>query len=166
MPVAVPSSVLAAKLPRVTTTFGSTSRSCPEGPTNGRPCLSSWKPGASPTNITSAVGLPWPNTTWVRLSCNRQRVQVAASAASNSSSVLIGGGSLKPQQCPQAPPQQPPPAPVAGAAAPSLPLTGAAIRLSSRRTGPASQLGQAALSARPAGTSASNRCPHPSQEYS
>ena len=30
--------------------------SFPAAPTNGTPCLSSWKPGASPTNIRSAVG--------------------------------------------------------------------------------------------------------------
>src|SRR5215207_3503828 len=62
-------------------------RSWPEGPTKGRPWRSSWKPGASPTNIRSAWGSPWPNTTWVRLWCRRQRVQPAASAATASSSV-------------------------------------------------------------------------------
>src|SRR5215218_8803252 len=62
-------------------------RSWPEGPTNGMPWRSSWKPGASPTNIRSARGSPWPKTTWVRLSYRRQRVQPAASAATASSSV-------------------------------------------------------------------------------
>src|SRR6266545_3359344 len=64
-------------------------RSWPEGPTNGSPCRSSWKPGASPTSISSACGSPWPKTTWVRLSWRRQRVQVAASSAIRSSSVGI-----------------------------------------------------------------------------
>src|SRR5215211_8546978 len=62
-------------------------RSWPEGPTKGTPWRSSWKPGASPTNIRSAWGSPWPNTTWVRLWYRRQRVQPAASAATASSSV-------------------------------------------------------------------------------
>src|SRR6266511_6344191 len=56
-------------------------RSWPEGPTKGRPCRSSWKPGASPTNISSACGLPSPKTTWVRPLCRLQRVHVAALAA-------------------------------------------------------------------------------------
>src|SRR5919107_5446199 len=62
-------------------------RSWPEGPTKGTPWRSSWKPGASPTNIRSACGSPWPNTTMVRLWYSRQRVQPAASAATASSSV-------------------------------------------------------------------------------
>ena len=37
----------------------------PAGPTNGLPALSSWSPGCSPTNITSALRVPSPNTTWV-----------------------------------------------------------------------------------------------------
>ncbi len=40
--------------------------SCPAAPTNGSPCLSSWKPGPSPMNIRSASGSPTPKTTWVR----------------------------------------------------------------------------------------------------
>src|SRR5437764_11303419 len=40
--------------------------SWPAAPTNGTPCLSSWKPGASPTNIRSAVDEPAPKTTCVR----------------------------------------------------------------------------------------------------
>ena len=39
--------------------------------------MSSWKPGASPTNISSACGLPAPNTTCVRPWARRQRVQAA-----------------------------------------------------------------------------------------
>src|SRR6185295_7562110 len=53
----------------------SLSRSFPACPTNGNPCLSSWKPGASPTNIRSACGSPAPKTTWVRPWARRQRVQ-------------------------------------------------------------------------------------------
>src|SRR5215211_1327905 len=53
----------------------SLSSSFPAWPTNGSPCLSSWKPGASPTNIRSASGLPTPKTTCVRLWARRQRVQ-------------------------------------------------------------------------------------------
>ena len=44
----------------------SPSSSLPAWPTNGTPCLSSWNPGASPTNIRSALGEPAPNTTCVR----------------------------------------------------------------------------------------------------
>src|SRR5690242_16357700 len=44
------------------------------------PCLSSWKPGASPTNIRSARGLPAPKTTCVLPCASRQRVQPAVSA--------------------------------------------------------------------------------------
>src|SRR5947208_5321982 len=63
------------------------SSSFPAWPTNGKPCLSSWKPGASPTNIRSASGSPTPKTTWVRPSASRQRVQAAVSAAYVSSSM-------------------------------------------------------------------------------
>ena len=55
----------------------SSSSSFPAWPTNGTPCLSSWKPGASPTNIRSACGLPEPKTTCVRPCASRQRVQLA-----------------------------------------------------------------------------------------
>src|SRR6186997_1200088 len=61
----------------------------PAAPTNGTPCLSSWKPGASPTNIRSALGLPAPNTTCVRPCASRQRVHPAV-AAPYSSSVSTG----------------------------------------------------------------------------
>src|SRR5262245_53455723 len=66
--------------------------SWPAAPTNGTPCLSSWKPGASPTNIRSAVGEPEPKTTCVRLFARAQRVQSATAspyAASVSSEVGI-----------------------------------------------------------------------------
>src|SRR5215207_322784 len=38
----------------------------PALPTKGSPARSSSAPGASPTNINSASGLPTPKTTWVR----------------------------------------------------------------------------------------------------
>ena len=38
------------------------SSNCPERPTNGRPCLSSSAPGASPTNISREPGVPSANT--------------------------------------------------------------------------------------------------------
>src|SRR5438093_6726740 len=56
------------------------SSSFPAAPTNGTPCLSSWKPGASPTNIRSAPGSPEPNTTCVRPAASAQRVQPATSS--------------------------------------------------------------------------------------
>ena len=43
------------------------SSSLPALPTKGLPCWSSWKPGASPTNMRSASALPVPNTTVVRV---------------------------------------------------------------------------------------------------
>src|SRR5919197_3112696 len=55
----------------------SCSSSFPAAPTNGTPCLSSWKPGASPTNIRSALGSPEPKTTCVRPPASAQRVQPA-----------------------------------------------------------------------------------------
>ena len=48
----------------------SVSSSRPAWPTNGRPCLSSLAPGASPTNIRSASALPAPNTTLVRVAAS------------------------------------------------------------------------------------------------
>ena len=43
--------------------------SWPARPTNGSPCRSSSAPGASPTNIRSAFGLPTPKTTCVGRAC-------------------------------------------------------------------------------------------------
>src|SRR5919206_1841811 len=63
------------------------SSSFPACPTNGSPCLSSWKPGASPTNIRSASESPTPKTTCVRPWARRQRVQPATWRANASSSV-------------------------------------------------------------------------------
>src|SRR5256885_3881370 len=62
------------------------SSSLPAAPTNGTPCLSSWKPGASPTNIRSAAGSPEPKTTWVRPAARGQRVQPATEVAKAASS--------------------------------------------------------------------------------
>src|SRR5258707_941106 len=53
----------------------------PAAPTNGSPCRSSSAPGPSPTNISSAAGLPEPNTPFARPSLSRQRAQPAAAAA-------------------------------------------------------------------------------------
>ena len=51
----------------------SESSSRPAWPTNGRPCLSSLAPGASPMNIRSASAFPEPKTTvWrVEASCGQ-----------------------------------------------------------------------------------------------
>src|SRR5918994_4507676 len=49
------------------------------------PCWSSWNPGASPTNISSASGLPEPKTTCVRPSARRQRAH-AETTCSNAPS--------------------------------------------------------------------------------
>src|SRR5690348_7517574 len=65
----------------------SVSSSLPAWPTKGLPCWSSWKPGASPTNIRSASGSPIPKTTWVRPSASRHVVQPATSVAKAASSV-------------------------------------------------------------------------------
>src|SRR5438128_5356841 len=65
----------------------SCSRSFPAAPTNGTPCLSSWKPGASPTNIRSAFGLPDPNTTCVRPCGSAHFVQPETSRSKAASSV-------------------------------------------------------------------------------
>src|SRR6266576_6155943 len=68
----------------------SCSSSFPAAPTNGMPCLSSWKPGASPTNIRSESGSPAPNTTWVRPSASAHLVQPATSSPkARSSSTLV-----------------------------------------------------------------------------
>ena len=55
--------------------------SCPAAPTNGRPCWSSWKPGPSPMNMISAVGLPSPGTPTVRVSHSLQSRQARTSGA-------------------------------------------------------------------------------------
>src|SRR4029079_5396335 len=78
------------------------SSSWPAAPTNGTPCLSSWKPGPSPMNIRSASGSPTPKTTWVRPSESRHRVQVEASSAASARVLIVvppgeaGGLSVSP----------------------------------------------------------------------
>src|SRR5881275_2190179 len=97
----------------------SLSSSFPAWPTNGTPCLSSWKPGASPTNSRSACGCPDPNTTCVLPSESRQLVQPATESARTASSciaadpIAAAGWAGSDAQCPQPqePPQQPPPPP-------------------------------------------------------
>src|SRR2546430_2330954 len=58
----------------------SVSRSLPAGPTNGSPCRSSLKPGASPTIITSAGQGPTPGTACERVACRLHLVQLRTSA--------------------------------------------------------------------------------------
>src|SRR5213080_3886625 len=53
----------------------SVSSSLPAAPTNGSPCRSSLKPGASPTIITSAGQGPTPGTAWVRVAYRPQSLQ-------------------------------------------------------------------------------------------
>ena len=60
------------------------SRTRPAGPTNGRPALSSWSPGCSPTSIRSASSAPSPKTVWVPFSHRWQALQPAASPRSSS----------------------------------------------------------------------------------
>src|SRR5437879_10138700 len=50
----------------------SVSSSLPAAPTNGSPCRSSLKPGASPTIIRSAGQGPTPGTACVRVACRPQ----------------------------------------------------------------------------------------------
>src|SRR5438094_5841334 len=68
----------------------SCSSSFPAAPTNGTPCLSSWKPGASPTNMRSEFGSPEPKTTCVRPPASAHFVQPAtASPKARSSSARV-----------------------------------------------------------------------------
>src|SRR3954470_5287767 len=62
------------------------SSSFPAWPTKGLPSWSSWKPGASPTNIRSESGSPAPKTTCVRPSLSRHFVQPATSVSKVASS--------------------------------------------------------------------------------
>ena len=70
--------------------------SCPARPTNARPCSSSSAPGASPTNISSARGLPWPKTIVLRPAGEPAARQspmssrIAASAAAGSAGPARG----------------------------------------------------------------------------
>src|SRR5579859_5008539 len=63
------------------------SSSLPAGPTNGSPCRSSLKPGASPTIITSAGHGPTPGTACVRVACRLHFVQARTSAWRTASSL-------------------------------------------------------------------------------
>src|SRR4051794_15604433 len=74
------------------------SSSCPAWPTNGTPCRSSLRPGASPTNIRSASALPDPKTTEVRVcaSCGH-RTQPRASASTAFSASRRSSGDGTPQ---------------------------------------------------------------------
>src|SRR5947209_7727718 len=67
--------------------------SWPAAPTNGTPCLSSWKPGASPTNIRSASGAPAPKTTCVRPCESAHFVQSATASRYARSSAAATGSS-------------------------------------------------------------------------
>ena len=69
------------------------------GPTNGRPSMSSWSPGCSPTIITSARSLPSPNTVWVAV-CHRSQARHPAPAARSSSSERLAGRSTPSVICP------------------------------------------------------------------
>src|SRR3954470_15341983 len=66
------------------------SSSLPDGPTNGRPALSSWSPGCSPTTMTRAVRGPSPNTVWVP-TLNRWHPRQPLLAARSVFSVGRGG---------------------------------------------------------------------------
>src|SRR5580765_6898727 len=68
--------------------------SCPAAPTNGTPCLSSWNPGASPTNIRSAAGEPEPKTTCVRVWESGQRVHSATPSRKAASSAWLLSASM------------------------------------------------------------------------
>ena len=50
-------------------------RSWPARPTKARPCSSSSAPGASPTNMRAALGLPWPKTMFFRPPASLHRWQ-------------------------------------------------------------------------------------------
>ncbi len=52
------------------------SRKFPERPTKGRPCSSSFAPGASPINIISGLLLPCPGTVLVRVLASEHCVQL------------------------------------------------------------------------------------------
>ena len=60
------------------------SSSLPARPTNGTPCSSSFAPGASPMNMSSASALPAPNTTVLRVEASSgHRSQTRARANSS-----------------------------------------------------------------------------------
>src|SRR6516225_9217290 len=63
------------------------SSSLPAAPTNGSPCRSSLKPGASPTIITLVGHGPTPGTACVRVACSPQFLQARMVSWSRTSSV-------------------------------------------------------------------------------
>src|SRR3954451_6476265 len=80
----------------------SVSSSRPAWPTNGRPCLSSFAPGASPTNIRSASALPEPKTTVWRAAASCGHLvhacacrQTALSSSRRSAAVPIASDSSR-----------------------------------------------------------------------
>src|SRR3954453_15762680 len=73
----------------------------PAWPTNGRPCLSSLAPGASPMNIRSASAFPEPKTTgwrvgasWGQLVQDCACLHTALSSSRRSAAVPIAGPTL------------------------------------------------------------------------
>src|SRR4051812_27764678 len=73
----------------------------PAAPTNGSPWVSSSAPGASPTNMMSALMLPTPNTTFLPARTRAQQVlsarTISRSAAhrdalSPAGKVIVGAG--------------------------------------------------------------------------
>src|SRR5437867_3211433 len=78
-------------------------RSCPARPTNGSPWTSSSRPGASPTNIKSALGLPTPKTTCVLPLANRHFSQVITirwkSPSRSGAACRVPGGGADMSRC-------------------------------------------------------------------
>src|SRR5580693_3930749 len=81
----------------------------PAGPTNGRPCLSSWSPGVSPTSTSAASTGPSPNTVPVARLYRSHRVHEAALSASSRQLVTSGSYPAAPAATPRrhAPPSRP-----------------------------------------------------------
>jgi hypothetical protein len=61
------------------------SSNLPDRPTKGRPSMSSSRPGASPTNISRACGLPSAKTSWVAVALRAQPSNRSSTARSSSS---------------------------------------------------------------------------------
>jgi hypothetical protein len=64
--------------------------------------LSSWKPGASPTNMRSALASPTPNTTCVRPCESRQRVHADTSSAKAPRAAVLATASVSAATAPAA----------------------------------------------------------------
>src|SRR3954452_14737398 len=82
-------------------------RTRPAGPTNGRPCLSSWSPGCSPTNTIGAELGPAPNTACVvsvesghPLQVCTARSNVGSDFEAGTKGTAVHGTSGTPGQCP------------------------------------------------------------------